>query len=374
MGKLTSPLPKKYKYRKEQILNIVALSGEIPTDLYKQLNMTKDNFKKICSNLKKEGLIKSVITRNVHGYVLQLKGKQYLRKQSRIELYFQDIQTQTINIQQRKRNHQLARIFVILDLLDIPYEPSKKPSREMFNYKSSDVVFYTAQEYKQEQEERSKGFQGSRFKGLLIGCQKILPVYLANQHLINFHRTEISLINQIGKDYLQGGKIESAVIFCSDKLSAANIFSEINNYEDGKGTVDITSSSYYDEIVVVPLDENLSLAFQSIYKEERIKEFIKHKYQIKPGSSESIYDGILKGSEVLIAVNIEVIRISRYLSDKADKNETAYVFCYEYMKPIIERHISEFNQDRDEYEPKLTARIQTIKAEEIQNEYGVLTT
>ena len=69
MGKKKSPLPEKYHYRYEQIIQYLFLAGEIPTAIYELLGISYDNFRKLISRFKQADLSHFELTANQKLYI-----------------------------------------------------------------------------------------------------------------------------------------------------------------------------------------------------------------------------------------------------------------------------------------------------------------
>ena len=65
----------KYRSRRDGLLNILFHSAELPNDLYKEMNLSYDYYRKLISDLLQSGLIMRISQDGMAGYRLTLKGK-----------------------------------------------------------------------------------------------------------------------------------------------------------------------------------------------------------------------------------------------------------------------------------------------------------
>ena len=356
MGKLKTHLPEKYKYRYEQILNIIAISGEAPFDLYNYIDITKNTYQKTIHELKSKGYIKTINTHNINGYVLTLDGKRYLRNESSLRLTFADIRGRTSDPKLRKRCHSFAVLYATFDKLGIQYEPSKKPQRNVHSMFDNRLIFYSAAEYKAEAGERGATFKGSRSQGIIVGKGIVYPVYIMNQRLIEFNISELGFVNQIGKDYYNGGEISNAIIFCTNTNAISGIIDDFINFEkNGKGE-NILHSSYYKDALILPLDDKLLLSFKTLYNYEKLKNILIRQLKINTENTYYQSDGIINQNEnVIFMFTMTVAKLTTFISINKRTKSRGHIICYDFLAPIIKKYITAENS--------ITVKI--IKAEDV---------
>ena len=354
MGKLKSPLPTKYKFRYEQILNIMALSGEVPTNLYKYIDITDDTYRRAISDLRKKGYIQTNSGNSLRGYVLTKEGKNYLCESGELSLRPEDIAVKSTDIQKRRRSQYFAALYATFDKLNIRYEPANKPTRAEHSKASNEIIFYAANEYKNELQERGATFKGSRTQGILVGKNTVFPIYVTNKQLIEFNKAEFGLVNQLSKDYFNGGEINNAIIFCPDTGATGEILNSLMHFEEiGKG-VNILRTSYFKDVFIIPMDDHLQTSFQTLYNDKRIREVLTKQLNINTKNTYYQCDGYLNDNEsVLFMLTLTAAKLKTFLSINKRKNTKGHIICYDFMAPIIKSQISKGNN----------VTIKTIKAE-----------
>lgn len=134
---------KKYRSRTDGLLNILYCSGELPNDLYFNMNISYDCFRKNVSRLLKRGLIQRISAEGAAGYQLTLKGKRLAARELNYLKYRYYVEEETdrhYSMKRRRRKRQQAYLFAILDRAGIAYEVFAKPKFEDAVY--GDTVYY----------------------------------------------------------------------------------------------------------------------------------------------------------------------------------------------------------------------------------------
>lgn len=359
MGKLSTPLPSKYKYRYEQILNILAASGEVPTNLYKYIDISNDTYRRLLSDLRKKGLIRTVTLNHLTGYILTLEGKQYLRGKKNLPLNFEDIRTKASDTVMRRRRHLLSAIYATFDKLNVLYETTRKPNRNTHKITDKGIVFYTSKEYKKELAETGDTFKGSRTHGLLVGGDFVYPIYVTNEKLPVFNKSEFNLVSQINTNYSQNENTNKAVLFCQDTTAAGDILREMFDFQATGQGVNILQSSIYKDVHIIPLDENLYVSFWSVYNSKKLQNALIKQMRIDTKETYYQCDGKIDGESVIFLFNLSVGKLKAFLSINERRNERAHIICYDYLAPIISSLITDKNK----------IKLKVIKAEWVLNHY-----
>ena len=351
MGKLKSPLPSKYKYRYEQILNLIAQSGEIPTDLYQYIGIKHDTFRQALSTLKRKGYITLKNDDKLKGYVLQTKGKEYLRENSRLYSNGQPIQQRVSDVKKRRRNHMFGILYATFDRIGIEYQTEARNKRKNHSETSEEVLFFSAGSYKTEWQERGATFKGSRCYGFLVGKGHVYPVYATNNALPEFTKAEAALVNQLSKDYREGEKIKHAILFCRDTESVKRIIGQLYDFEhSGKGE-NLLRSEYFDDIYVVPMNNCFEKSIKAIYHFDRLKSLVFDKLKIKPEYDSKMTDGYINETEgVIFLPTLSIAKLKPFISSNREKNKERthqeHIVCYDFNVSAVKEHIKNDNNIR----------------------------
>ena len=89
IGKLQSPLPKKYHLRYEQLIQYLFLAGEVPTNLYEYMGISNNNYRKLFFKLRSSNIIRTVRSGSLCGYTLTANGKERLSKNKNYQVCMQ---------------------------------------------------------------------------------------------------------------------------------------------------------------------------------------------------------------------------------------------------------------------------------------------
>ncbi|MBQ9247271.1 MAG: hypothetical protein IJ171_01635, partial [Ruminococcus sp.] len=120
----------KYRSRRDGLLNILYQSAELPNNLYRQMNLSYDYFRKLISDLLRLGLVRRISQDNVVGYRLTLKGKRLTNTEINYLKYRPCVEEETdrhYSAKRRRRIQHYAFLYALLDRVGVPYEVFAKP-------------------------------------------------------------------------------------------------------------------------------------------------------------------------------------------------------------------------------------------------------
>jgi hypothetical protein len=182
-----------FKTQKQMLLEMIAISGEYPTENINRLIPAPSYSKKIITKLIGKGLIKTIYKNGVRGYRLAIKGKRQLMAENpaRFEGIFEgDVDTNKFrsDLPRRLRLHSLAQVYTLMLNAEICILQDIKPM--MFDFPSQSLgklsennlpiitepCFYSSREQKGGIEE-SNAIEGSRAAGTLLTQTHAYAVY-----------------------------------------------------------------------------------------------------------------------------------------------------------------------------------------------------
>lgn len=339
----------KYDSRYDRLLNILFHCHELPSDLFGQMNMTYDNFRKSISILKKRGLLSKISQDGAVGYILTTQGKKLTRQLNYMK--YRDClndESRQYDIKRRKRKRQFAYLYALFDRAGIPYEIFAKPSIDKVTIMDDNVYFYTALDLKRMLGIESTAFKGSRLLGFLIGRGRIIPVYRTSYLLKTFGRHE-TLVPIIMNRYFSA-PVSTAVLICNGDYSAVNIINQIieNTGYDYKGGV---NTANYDSFFVFPSDDSFLSRFDDLYTDSReTKRTVIDHYGIDTSDTDSNGGyrykqgtGYIQDNPVLVcAGNVNVVELKRYIYYAKRNDRGCYILCQKRDFKILEATTKEY--------------------------------
>ena len=326
----------KYASRYDRILNILFCSKEIPTDLYKHLNMSHENFRKAISIMKKKGLVTRISRDGAIGYILTSKGRDmtYLGDYMKYrDCVVED--NRQYDIKRRNRKRQFAYLYALFDRVGIPYETFAKPPITEATILDDKVYFYTALDLKRMLGFKSTVFKGSRLMGFLIGKGQIVTVYRTNYEMKIFGQHE-AIVPEILKQCFSA-PVNNAIVICNDEQAVINISKQVienhgNDYKKGINT------AQYRWFYIFPSDDSAYSHFEDLYKDysETVERLIEQN-DIETSEIDSkgryryiVGTGFYQDKPVwLCPGNVNVYKLKFFIYDAEHDRKTHYIFCKE---------------------------------------------
>ena len=346
-GKLKYSIDKsqdKYESRYARILNILFYCKEIPSDLYTQLNLSYNNFRKTISILKQKGYLKRISQDGAVGYILTAKGRRLtsLPEYSKYMDCAWDEKRQ-YDIKRRNRKRQFAYLYALFDRVGIKYESFAKPPITEVTVYGNEVFFYTALDFKRMLGVEANTFKGSRLLGFLIGRGQIIPVYRTNQKMKTFGRHEI-LVPQFMSRYFST-EVDTAVLICNDDEAVIDIAHQIidNNRNDYKKGI---NTALYSHFYIFPSNDTFYSHYKDLYADhsETLQWLIEQneidtsdmdsygRYRLKIGT------GFYLDHPVWICVgNVDIVKLKHFVYNSVNNDSTSYLICNKRDSYVMER-------------------------------------
>lgn len=336
MGKLQSPLPKKYHFRYEQLIQYLFLAGEVPTNLYEFMGISNSNYRKLFSKLRSSNIIRTVRSGGLCGYTLTANGKERLSKNKNYARYTGYTEATTSDANKRRRMQNYAAAYSVFDYAGVVYEPYIIPDINEIITNSSTIYFHSSKDFKREEDKSGTNFKGGRSYGFLAGKNEIYPIYIAHKSLPEFSNREFKYINHLRIKYTHGGGIRQGLLFCKDILAVKQIAKEYMSFETEQRGRSLTESGYFDDIYLLPMTEHFVLQLWSLYNADKIRNDVIGRYNIEPKTSYIVNDGFINETEpVLFLINFAAARLKLFLSANKGSNVKGHIVCYDYMYDVI---------------------------------------
>lgn len=329
---------KKYNSRAECLLNILFCSGELPNDLYHQMNFSYDCFRQNISRLLRRGLIQRISADGAAGYQLTLKGKKLTLELNYMK-YREYIEAETdrhYSIKRRRRKRQQACIFALLDRAGIPYETFSKPRFEEAVYGDT-VYYYEALDFKRLIGYESTTFQGSKVLGFFVGRKKIIPIYKTNLVVSSLGKHERLVPEALKRHF--GLAVNTAILLCTDvKGCLTQIIDGYNYYNEEINTAG------YQYFYVFPTGDRFLSHFQDIYEDHSAAEHILIKrYNVNTSNKDDkgrcrfiIGTGFINDSPVYICVgSLNAVTLRPFILNAEQNNHLSLVFCKQRDYPVL---------------------------------------
>lgn len=335
MGKKKTPLPEKYHYRYEQIIQYLCLAGEISTTIYKLLGISYDNYRKLISRFKQRNIIRTVRLDGLSGYTLTSYGKGVLMEDMRFVKYDGCFDVVTSDTQKRRRMQSYSNLYALFDLYGVVYEKYNLPDINQLKFNNKKLYFYNSKDFKRG-EENSDAFKGSRSYGFIAGNNKIYPIYIGNKKLPQYTNREFGYIAQLRIKYNSLSKFEHCVLLSYDIDGVSQMLKDFINFEEnGKGK-SLTESGYYDDVIIIPMVRYFKLNFWCLYNEIEIRKSIISQLKIVNKESYIINDGFINDNEpVIFLINIAAAKLKLFLSLNRKSKIKGHIICFDYMCDTI---------------------------------------
>lgn len=327
----------KYPSRFAELLQILFYSKELPSDLYTQMNITYDNFRKKISLLSQKQLIKKISKDRTVGYQLTLKGKKLTRQLNYMKYRDQldDADDRHQNIQRRYRKHQFAYLYALFDRMGIIYETDKKPALSEATVSDSNVYFFTALDLKRMVGIEATAFKGSRLLGFLIGKGKIIPVYRTNQMLRTFGSHESLVPLLMNRCFT--ATVNTAILVCNDEDAVSDIINQIieNSSNDPKSGINTAQYKYF---YVLPSDDTFYSHLEDLYVDHtETEQQIIERYGIDTSTTDPygrykyvVGTGYIDRHPVWICSgNVNAVTLKLFIRNAEIRETESYIFCKE---------------------------------------------
>lgn len=322
----------KYSSRRDGLLNILFHSAELPNDLYKEMNLSYDYYRKLISDLLQSGLIKRVSQDGMAGYRLTLKGTKltnslnYMKYRDCIadlDLHY--------SANRRGRKRHFAYLYALLDRVGIHYETFEKPPIQQAEVQNNQLFFYTALELKRMIGIEATPFKGSKLLGFLIGKGKVVSVFRSDFRMPVFGSHE-TLIPQYVNRYFSV-PLDTAILICDSESLVIHLLHQIvegSSYDKNR-----VNTAEYKNFFILPSDDSFLIRLNDVYMDNEIQQRLIERYHVdtsgkKPdGKLRFVFGtGFIDDAPVLICPgNVNAARLKYFVRNTGSNGIMSYIFC-----------------------------------------------
>lgn len=323
----------KYLSKHARLLGILLCAGELPNDLYTEMNLSYDYFRKLISDLLRRGLIKRVSRDGMAGYQLTLQGKKLTNELNymRYREYLEDTDRH-YSAKRRRRRRQFAYLYALLDRAGVPYEVFAKPPIEDVDVNDKRIYFYTALEFKRMIGIEAAPIQGIRALGFFIGRGKVVSIYRADYVMPVFGREEFRLSDYVMRYF--SASVNTAIMICRSNSSAAHILYQIvegKSYQKKN-----VNTAEYKNFFVFPSDDRFLRRLNDVYSDHRQREKnLIERYGINTSDRDAkgrirflFGTGFIDDDPVLIcAGNVNAVKLKYFVLNAGKTSRLSYILC-----------------------------------------------
>lgn len=360
------------------LLQLVAISGEFPTDALGRL-VGADSYKeKIITVLKGEKLLRTHYKNKLRGYRLTTAAKKMLLKENYGRFSFSlegNVETNLLKseITRRLRLHRIAEVYLTMHNAGVQIYRDEKP--DIFYPAVEDAVptqaltvvspaFYSSREFKELGGETLK-IQNARTVGILLTPNDVYIVYntedalmkwdykseMRTKALMKYYLCQERLPHQYAADSVKG------MIFGSSMEIAYQLLTSTGGYKRSYFVLD----GNFDSFVFLTNDRYGELLLKLLCDGEK-------RYELEEILSGNLYPPNRKlliendamdeaGNPVLFAYSFDMPRISRFNSALNLQNKEGTLICFDFQKEALAKYCSGL------------VRIQTIDLEKFERRF-----
>ena len=324
----------KYRSRRDGLLNILFHSAELPNDLYKEMNLSYDYYRKLISALLQSGLIRRVSEDNLAGYQLSLKGKKlayteinYLKYRPCVEEEFD----RHNSAKRRRRKRHFAYLYALFDHAGVPFEVFAKPLIQDVEVNDDRRYFYSALEFKRMIGIEATPFKGSKLLGFLIGCGKVVSVFRSNFLMPVFGSHE-TLIPQYVNRYFSV-PLYTAILICDFESSVTYLLQQIVegvSYDKNR-----VNTAEYKKFIILPGDDSFPGRLNDLYMDNEIQQRLIERYRVDTSGKKAdgklrfvFGTGFIDDAPVLLCPgNVNAARLKYFVRNTGSNGIMSYIFC-----------------------------------------------
>lgn len=331
--------------KRDLLLTMIAISGELPSDLVGDVVGSDSYGAAIITGLKQDGFISVRNKSECKGYVLRKKGKKYLLEKYRqdTEFFLQGaIETNHVKseVEKRIRLHRMSRAWVFYLKMGIPIFQSQKPvlcGDLKKNWKGElQTAYYGSLEFKQSVD----SIKGSRACGLLVTRESGYVVYHSMSQKMKWaKKMERSMRIWTERLLMQQGIYGPAdAVIIGDHMELLGELLE----SDGGIRGDLYQvNDVHENAFFIPMCTEAEVQIQLLLsrrKRNMLYQFLcksvenieEREYSVCAGYDE-------KGEAVYFCYELELRHLKRIKQELGWKN-TGTILCLEYQKAALEKY------------------------------------
>ena len=344
-----------------RLLSLIAISGEVGTDILSYLKISKSYGEKLITKLKNEKLIKTHYKDRLRGYRLTRKGKNLLLENNpkRFSFYLNgntDTNRPRSDYSRRLRLQNASVVYSMLQNSGVSIFRDEKPdlfqsakqNRESLNL----PVFYHSRELKELGAETIK-INNSRSMGILLAPECIYLLFYTGESLLKWeYRTELR-VKALLNHHINTGTLScrcitpayhpdtpiKALFIGKDMDTSLKLLTSTGGFQRSYFSLD----SSFDYFHYVPADSSgetmIRLLCQPNLQKTLRELLLSDLYPPNPEYGFE-HDAVSDGLPVLLAFDFDMLRISRYCTALSLRSLTGNLICFDFQKEALERYCS----------------------------------
>ena len=360
----------------KQILELTAISGELPPTVLNRLKSGEEYMRKTISALKQADLIRKIARTGFVGYRLTPAAKKMLLSENerRFEFYLRgrkDTNMVRNKVPRRLRLHRIAEIYLFMLNADVLlFRDLKTPVfeqlRDLFSTASTaftdftdstafadpdaiqyqDFIFPAFYESKEIKEvgALTASMRGSRHVGILLSDELMYAVYNTEQQLMRWDtKTEIKFRETIyhifRRKVIGFDPVNIRALIIGATMDIAVLLLESTGGEKGR-FFQIDDS--FDYIHYISNDETGEMILKILLNAELMEitdEMLTEKLDSAPSSVCSAADS--DGNPVLLAYTYDIRRIQNFAGWLAKHDLQGILYCFDFQRDSLQRYCNE---------------------------------
>ena len=327
----------KYRSRRDGLLNILFHASELPNDLFVEMNLSYDYYRKLISDLLRLGLIKRVSQDGMAGYQLTLKGKNLTKTKINYLKYRPCVEEETdrhYTAKRRRRKRNFSYLYALFDRVGIiTYEVFAKPSIQDVDVNGDKIYFYTALEFKRMIGIEATPFKGSNLLGFMIGKGKIISDYRSGFWMPVFGKHEKWIPEYVQRYF--STPLTTAIMICCSDSAVIHLFTQII---EGKSydKKSVNTAGYKNFFILQSADDSFLSHLHDLYidhidTEQRLIE----RYRIDTSDKDANHrtrflfgTGFIDDDPVLIcAGNVNAVKLKYFVLNAGKTSRLSYILC-----------------------------------------------
>ncbi len=334
--------------KKDMLLVITAMCGELPTDLAVEVVGSGSYTAAVITRLKQDGYIAVRNKNGCKGYVLKVKGRRYVLENYRADTeYFLlgPVETSHVKseVEKRLRLHRMGRAWVFCLKMGIPVFRSQKP--ELFGAAwekwagERKAAYYGSLEFKG----RFDTIKGSRACGLLLTGESGYAVYHSIAQRMRWaKKTERSMRTWVEKLLLERGLLPPAdAIIIGDTM---DFLLELLESDGGiRGNL-YQVDDVFDRYYYVPMGNQAAVQMQLLLsktKKTALYQFLCGILEHVDKKGYTVYAGTDgEGKPVYFCYEMDMRHLKRVKQDLGWRKEGS-VLCLDYQQDVLRHYFGE---------------------------------
>ncbi len=317
---------------KKTILSLILNSGEIPSDIYKQLDIKPGTFRAKITLLHQEGLICRNFNDTVHTYLLSAGGRKCFKTLSPYVRTATDIKT-------RLRHIKLARLNACLEGLNVTTFLEMNPPLKNIaknELAKNNWFFYNSYYLKPTVSENSLCYRRSKAMGILIGYENAFMVYYS-PYVCDFYNEE-RLFSEFTGRYINKNPDEIKMIIAVDTLYQAAYWLyfllDHSHFFNGESPLRL-----FRKVQFLVLDSYAGESFELLHREKEYASMLTEKLNAEKLNLNDLSFVKMCGGDKELYFFIQTLDFSRIRYVKATAEygvyKTVHIITTQHLLPVI---------------------------------------